>query len=63
MCDLSKGVYSKGMEKGIEKGREATLLDSIKKMILGMGITADKAMDVLEIPQEKRAEYMEKLKN
>lgn len=54
---------SEGMEKGIEKGREATLLDSIKKMILGMGITADKAMDVLEIPQEKRAEYMEKLKN
>ena len=51
------------MEKGMEKGREAALLDSIKKMILGMGITADKAMDVLEIPQEKRAEYMEKLKD
>lgn len=63
MCNLSEGVFSKGMEKGIEKGREATLLDSIKKMILSMGITADKAMDVLEIPQEKRAEYMEKLKN
>lgn len=63
MCNLSEGVFSKGMEKGMEKGRETTLLDSIKKMILGMGITADKAMDVLEVPKEKRAEYMEKLKN
>ena len=70
MCNLSEGVYNKGIEKGMEKGiekgmekgRESALLESIKKIMAGMGITVDKAMDVLEIPEEKRAEYLELLK-
>ena len=46
-------AMEKGMEKGIEKGLTA----SIHNMMERLGLSMDKAMDVLEIPPAERAKY------
>jgi len=51
----------KGMEKGIEKGRESTLASSIRSMMSKLKLTAEEAMDALDIPKNERSKYMTKL--
>ena len=40
MCNLSEGVYEKGLERGIERGIECVALNMIR---------ADKPLDEIEI--------------
>lgn len=54
MCNLSKGVEEKGVEKGI--------LFSIRNLMETMGWSAEQAMGGLKIPEEERKKYMNKLK-
>lgn len=54
MCNLSKGVEEKGVEKGI--------LFSIRNLMETMGWSAEQAMGELKIPEEEREKYMNKLK-
>ena len=70
MCALTEKMYKKGEAKGIEKGREkgraegrtGGFLESIKKMVENFNVSASKAMDVLEIPENERSFYIEKLR-
>lgn len=54
MCNLSKGVEEKGVEKGI--------LFSIRNLMETMGWSAEQAMGGLKIPEEEREKYINKLK-
>lgn len=58
VCNLSKGVEDKGIEKGIEKG----ILISIKNLMDTMKMTAKQAMDALKIPEADQAKYTGMLK-
>ncbi len=53
MCNLSKGVE----EKGIQKGYEAAELQNIKNLMQKLKMTAEQAMDALDIALDKRAKY------
>ncbi|MBO5523046.1 MAG: hypothetical protein J5986_05130 [Roseburia sp.] len=57
MCNLSKGIEEKGMEKGMEKGYEAAELQNIKNLMQKLKMTAEQAMDVLDIASDKRGKY------
>ena len=69
MCNVSRGVYDKGMDRGItlgmdegmapgmDKGIDKSTLNSISKMMSTFNITIDRAMDILEVPDEKREYY------
>ena len=57
----AKGI-EKGRKKGRAEGRTGGFLESIKKMVENFNVSASKAMDVLEIPENKRSFYIEKLK-
>ena len=57
MCNLSDGVEQKGIEKGIKQGQDSALLDSIRNLMKNLKFSAIQAMDVLDIPEEKRHEY------
>ena len=46
-----------GIEIGMEKGKEEERVANIKKVMINLNLTAEQAMDVLEIPEEKREEY------
>lgn len=40
-----------------QKGIDQNTLECIRKMIRNLGLTAKKAMDVLEIPEEKQSKF------
>ena len=57
---IEKGI-EKGMEKGIEKGADNARIDSIKKLMKNLKITAAQAMDILEIPLPERKKYYSRI--
>jgi hypothetical protein len=57
MCNLSKGVEEKGIAKGMTNG----LLTSIKNLVKNMGLSAEQAMSVLEVPEAERQKFMDLL--
>ena len=54
MCNLSKGIEEKGMEKGI--------LVSIQNLMESMDWTAEQAMKALRIPETEQAMYADNLR-
>ena len=73
MCNVSRGVYDKGMNRGIalgrkegmdkgitlgmNKGAEQSTLKSITMIMSNLNLNVDQAMDILEVPDEKREYY------
>ena len=47
-----------GIKKGREEGRESTLASSIRSMMSKLKLTAEEAMDTLDIPKSERSKYM-----
>lgn len=54
MCNLSKGVEEKGIEKGI--------LLSIRNLMETMGWSAEQAMEGLKVPEADKNKYLDALK-
>ena len=54
MCNLSQGIVERGiaqgMAQGVEKGAFSATLDSLRRLIANAGMSAEQAMNVLEIP-------------
>ena len=50
-----------GRDEGIAIGMDNSTLAAIKNMMNNMHITAKQAMDILEVPAEKRADYEKRL--
>ena len=69
MCNLSKGVWEKGMKAGREAGMEAgrkegaaqNMLNSIKNLMETLGLTIEQAMSALKVPEMDRPKYLEEL--
>ena len=59
MCNLGMAIEL----TGVEKGKELSLLESIKKMMKNLKLTAQQAMDTLEIPKDDQAHYAAMLDN
>ncbi len=57
MCNLSEGVWAKGMAQGMEKGTEITLLENIRNLMDTMKLTAEQAMAALKVPEADRSKY------
>lgn len=53
MCNLSKGVEEKGIEKGI--------LLSIRNLMETMGWSVEQAIEGLKIPEEEKTKYLDEL--
>ena len=53
--------YKEGKQDGIKEGELNVTLKIILKVMEGLDYTAEQAMDLLGIPEEERAEYLEKL--
>lgn len=62
MCNLSKGIEDRGIEKGLEQGMEHGLLSSIRNLMETMSWSSGQAMDALKIPRENRERYEQLLK-
>lgn len=70
MCNLSKGIWEKGMEAGMEagmetgrkEGAEKAMLNSIKNLMETLGLTIEQAMSALRVSDVDRPKYLEALK-
>lgn len=79
MCNLAQAIEDKAIAKGIDIGKQQgidigkqqgiiqgkfeTTLANIQSLITTLSLTAEKAMDALNIPQEERAQYLPKLQH
>ena len=65
MCRELEQLYldgeKRGIEKGIEKGIEEGVASSLKNVMAALGLSIEAAMDILRIPEDERANYMELL--
>ena len=57
VCDLSEVIWERGLNEGIE----ITKLDAIKSMMKKLGLNVEQAMDVLDIPNDEKETYIQKL--
>ena len=55
--EISKEAMEHGMERGMARGAENAYLSSIRAMMEKLSVTAEKAMDVLAIPQSEWSRY------
>ena len=53
MCNLSEGVEQKGIAKGVTS--------SIRNLMGSMGWSIEQTMDALQIPDEERQIYRDKI--
>ena len=51
-------AHDTGLEEGREEGRESTLVASIRNMMSKLKLSAEEAMDTLDIPKNERSKYM-----
>ena len=58
MCNLGEGIMEEGMIKGQRAGLEKAELSAVRNLMLKLKMTAEQAMDTLDIEAEKRARYM-----
>ena len=63
MADGHEKGIEQGIEQGIEKGRFEERLSNIQSLITTLRLSAEQAMDALNIPQEERSQYLTKLKH
>ena len=62
MCNLSKGIEDRGIEKGIEQGIEKGILSSIKNLMESMSWSPEQAMDALKLSADERGKYISALR-
>ena len=55
--ELIEEATEEGMARGMEQGIEKTRLTSIRGLMDKLSLTAEKAMDVLSIPQSEWGRY------
>ncbi len=61
MCNFSEVVYARGMNKGIEKGKEEEKVKNLKSVMVKLGISLDEAMKLLDFQEIEYPIYKEKL--
>ena len=67
MCNLGESILKEGFEQGLEQGLEQgeikATIELTKKLMKTTNVSIEKAMDMLELPQEIRPTVIEKIKN
>ncbi len=58
MMEEREAGFKEGENHGIVKGRTEGVVSSIRNMMKNMGVSLEKAMDVLQIPADERAKYI-----
>ena len=66
MCEAIKGIREEGRREGRQEGRqegerigrEQSTLEAIKKMMKTLNITAERAMEILDIPGSDYPKYL-----
>ena len=52
---------TRGRKEGREEGKEYTTLKNLKSVMNALQVPVEKAMEILNIPEQKRTYYLSKL--
>ena len=63
MCRISDEIREEGRREGLEEGREETKLADLRSVMRNMGVSVQRALDVLAVPESERAHYESLLQN
>ncbi len=65
MCNLSQGIMKKshaeGLAEGLARGRAEERLEALQNIMEEFGVSLEKAMTAMKIPQDERKKYQELL--
>lgn len=59
--DLMKDVIEKRVEQGVQQGAQQATLDNLRSMMRTLKLTAEQAMDALQIPPSEQPVYLKKI--
>ena len=54
MCRISEEIFNEGVEQGIRQGARDNLLENVRSMVRNLQITAQQALDALDVPEPDR---------
>ena len=57
MCNLSEGIAEEAREEAVEQTTEQITLSHLRNLIQNMELTAEQAMDALDVPATERSKY------
>jgi hypothetical protein len=57
MCNISEGIEERGINRGISRG----VCESIKNVMESLSVSAEKAMDILNVSGSDRDKYIKML--
>ena len=57
MCNLSEGIAEEAREEAVEQTTEQITLSHLRNLIQNMKLTAEQAMDALDVPATERSKY------
>jgi hypothetical protein len=61
MCNISTGIEERGINKGLEQGKNLTLINSVKGIMSNLKLSAEEALAVINVPVEDRGKYLKML--
>ena len=51
-------IENRGIEKGLQQGREQNLIENIRAVMDSFNVPVDKAMESLKVPLDKKDYYL-----
>ena len=57
MCKIMDEIWQEGMERGMAQGMERDRLESLRTIMRKMRLSAEDAMAMLDVPQDRWQKY------
>jgi hypothetical protein len=61
MCNISEGIEERGIRQGIIIGIRQVKCENIKSVMESLDVSIERAMDILDISEDERDEYIKML--
>ena len=63
MAAIREDSYDDGYGTGYDTGQTDKTLDDTRKLMEKLKLTAEEALDILDVPEEDQSDYLKKLKS
>ena len=63
MAAIREDSYDDGYGTGYDTGQTDKTLDAVRKMMKKLKLTAEEALDILDVPEEEQSDYLQRLES
>lgn len=61
MCKAMEDMRNEALERGLERGKEEKLVENLKSLMITLKLTAQQALDALQVPMDQQSKYLSRL--